>query len=64
MDSSELQDHSSIVGRPSTLSYFSSLTTGQIVTKFHMEPSGVGRMKSCSVGFVHMTNMVITPISG
>ena len=39
---------SSVVRRPSTLlNDFSSETTGQIVTIFHLQPPGVGGTKRC-----------------
>ena len=48
---------------PSTISNdFSSETTGPIATKFHIQPPGPLRKKSCSNGLGHMTNIVTMPI--
>ena len=53
------------VHRPSTISNdFSSEATGQIATKFHIQPSGPLGKKSCSNGLGHMTNMAAMPIYG
>ena len=51
------------VRRPSTISNdVSSETTGQIATKFHLQPPGPFGKKSCSNGLGHMTNMAAMPI--
>ena len=49
----------------STFSNFFSLETdGPIESKFHMEPPWDERMKVCSNGSGHMTNMAAMPIYG
>ena len=51
--------------RPSTISNdFSSKTTGPIVTKFHIQPTGPLGKKNCSNGLGHMTKMATMPIYG
>ena len=50
--------------RSSTISNFSSETTGPIVTKFHIQPPGPSGTKSCSNGQGHMTKMAAMPIYG
>ena len=53
------------VVRPSTISSdFSSETTGQIATKFHIQPPGPLGKKICSHGLGHMTNMATMHIYG
>ena len=43
---------------------FSSLTTGQIETKFHVEPPWDGGTKFCSNGHGHMIKVAAMPIHG
>ena len=51
--------------RPSTISnYFSSETTGLIVTNFHMQPLGPSGKKNGSNGLGRMTKMAIIFIYG
>ena len=52
------------VVRPSTISNFSSETTGPIASKFHIQLPGPSGKKSCSNGLGHMTNMAAMPIYG
>ena len=53
------------VVRPSTISNdFTSVTTGPIATKCHIQPPGTLGNKSCSNGLGHMTNMAAMPIYG
>ena len=55
----------SVVRGPSTISNdFSSETTGQIATKFYIQPPGPLGKKSCSNGLGHMTNIAAMPIYG
>ena len=42
--------------------FFSLETAGPIEAKFHVEPPWDGRMKVCSNGSGHMTNMAAMPI--
>ena len=44
--------------------FFSLETARQIKAKFHVEPPWDGRMKVCSNGPGHMTNMAAMPIYG
>ena len=60
----ELIGWEGFVVRPSTISNFSSETTGPIATKFHIQPPGPLGKKSCSNGLGHMTNMAAMPIYG
>ena len=50
--------------RLSTISNFSSETTGPIATKFHIQPPGPSGKKSCSNSLGHMTTMAAMPIYG
>ena len=55
----------SLVCRPSTfLNIFSSVTTGQIKIKFHMETPKDAETKVCSSGPGHITKMAAMPIYG
>ena len=55
----------SSVVRSSTISNdFFSETTGPIVTKFHIQPSGPLGKKNCSNGLDHMANMAAMSIYG
>ena len=45
-----------------TISNISSETTGPIVTKFYIEPSGTEETKICSSGPGQMTNMEAMPV--
>ena len=55
----------SLVCRPSTfLNIFSSVTTGPIKIKFHMETPKDAETKVCSSGPGHMTKMAAMPIYG
>ena len=44
------------------LNFFSSVTTGQVEAKFHLEPPWDGGMKAYSKGPGHMTKMATMPI--
>ena len=44
------------------LNFFSSLNTGPIEAKFHVEPPWDGGTKACSNGPGHMTKMAAMPI--
>ena len=45
-------------------SIVSDETTGQIATKFHIQPPGTLGKKNCSNDLGHMTNMAAMPIYG
>ena len=45
-----------------TISNVSSIATGPIVTKSHLEPPGAEEMKICSNCIIHMTNMANTSL--
>ena len=47
-----------------TISNVSSIATGPIVTKSHLEPPGAEGMKICSNCIIHMTNMANTSLDG
>ena len=55
---------SSVVRLSTILNDFSSVTTGLIATKFHIQPPGTLGKKNCSNGLEHMTNMAAMPIYG
>ena len=50
--------------RWNVVNFFSSLTTGLIKTKLHVEPVYDGRKKVCSCDLGHMTKMATMPIYG
>ena len=47
-----------------TISYISSKAAGPILTKFHVEPSGVEGTQKFSNSLGHFTNMAAMPING
>ena len=47
-----------------SLCFFSSITTGTIEAKFHVEPLLDGGTKACSNGPGHMTKVAAMPING